>query len=158
MKFDEIVKERAKERMDVENDKIQKEKKKIDDKKNRLWDKYSKRVIKLLDMLSIIKENDADFYSKICKCHRSDGWYHAIGFIGDYAIGYRAGGACGEIDFRFTREGIKFDTYITKSKYCDAYEHSWSADKVFDFENDFVSFENAVLTMIKKEYGEEAIA
>lgn len=146
MTFEERVKARALERQKEEQEEQTKRQKALQQNKNMIFEKYSKNVSKLLDMITSIYENDEVFYTKLFDRFRSDGWSHKLGFLGTDAIGYVAGGECGDVSFIFGKKEILFD---------EETEPSWSASKLFYFDKDFPEFEQNVLTAIKNEYGED---
>lgn len=146
MTFEERVKAKALERQKAVQDEYTKRKKALQEKKNIIFEKYSKNVAKLLDMMTSIYENDEVFYKQLQDRFASDCWSHKLGFIGADVIGYVAGGACGEVPFMFNKKEILFD---------EEPKASWSASKLSDFDEDFPKFEQNVLKAIKREYGDD---
>lgn len=119
------------------------------------------RVVTLLDILDIIRENNTEKYLGVFdRYYFSNSLSHQLGFCGD-GIGYTIGGDLGSIPFIFNRNGISFDE---KPYIFDCYGSisgirniSWSFSKITYFSRDFENFETTFIYKVKNIYGENAL-
>lgn len=159
MSFEDKIKAKAEERLQKDVMLNEERKKRLTEYKNQVYDSKSERVIKLLDIVTTIRDNDAVFYRKLMDRFETEGIGHRLGFISNSAIGYKAGGFYGEIDFIFNKKEILFDEnpakYAIFGSAPGVNALSWSASQLFSFCDDFDEFEKEFIAYIKKEYGDD---
>lgn len=132
---------------------------------------YGERVTKMLNIMKAIRDNDPLLW-KLIKPEKfigtstytdlqklpyyfyTNGIHHHLGFFRNLeAIGYEAGGCCGDINFSIDGTTCVFETR-TSSEY--PYVNEFSRKCAKDFAKEFDAFEEKFKAFINAQYGENA--